>query len=318
MGAADARSMHTRLLALAVANACLALASGGSASARSVASPLSSSRSVATTAMPAPAAAGTIVEHLWTARERALGALDAGAIHSLETASVLQEDTAYVASVRCGCEARKDVHPLLRIVPQVPATSVEGAFVAQVRTANPNGKRPWYLLVVARTGGAWKIAQLTLGGYGAAPPLQAVTRSGGATPSVTAAGQAQIAKLARSAFELGTASLAPVSHTDYGATIHSRAALHAAKDGVYGLALPGGRVLSCFTSHQLDTYTNPAGVLQQGAARTQWDHRLLPGTYASITLDSAVPFCVVGAGVPQRGLAWYYDERVFGISGVRA
>ena len=64
----------------------------------------------------------------------------------------------------------------------------------------------------------------------------------------------------------------------------------------------------------------PSGVLQQNPARTQWDSRLAPGLYASITLDNAAPVCVVGSGVGSDPgvLRWTYNERVYGASGVRA
>jgi hypothetical protein len=111
-----------------------------------------------------------------------------------------------------------------------------------------------------------------------------------------------------------------VSRTDNGATIHSLPALHAGRDGIYGLALAAGKVLSCFTAHQIDTYTLPSGVLQQNAARTQWDHHISPGTYSSITVNNAVPLCVVGTGVGAAtpGLGCQYDARVYAASGVHA
>jgi hypothetical protein len=317
--------MPIRSFVLAGAFACLWLSLAATASARpvrAVAAPLTASRSLANASLPTPAAAAAIVKHLWAQREQALAALDVEGIGPVETASVRQADAAYVNAVRCGCEPKKDPHPLLQVVPQIPDASVAPAFFAQVRTTNTTSpdRRPWYLMVVTREGGAWKFAQLTFGGYGAAPPLRVVTRSGGTTPRVTAAAHARIVHLAQSAFGRGAAVVAPVSHTDYGATIHSHPALHARKDGIYGLALPAGKVLSCFTAHTVETYTLPSGVLQQNAARTQWGHDIAPGTYSSITVDNAVPLCVVGTGVgaARKGLGWTYDARVFASSGVRA
>src|SRR4029079_1560835 len=102
-----------------------------------------------------------------------------------------------------------------------------------------------------------------------------------------------------------------VTHTDYGATVRARAGLHVSADGVFGLTLPGGRVLACYTLHALDTYTIPGG-LAQNDPRQQTRPPLAPGGYRSIVVDSQQPYCAVGSG---RGSAappvWldYLQER---------
>jgi hypothetical protein len=260
-----------------------------------------------------------IVKRLWTAREAALTAFDPALVAQVETASAQQEDAAYIAAVRCGCEPRKFAHPLLQVVPQVPTASVTPAFFAEVRTSN--GKtRPWYVIAVAQDHGGWKIAHLTFGGSAGTPPLHAVTASNGVTPGVTAAGRKRMQRLAQTAFRHAATHVAKVSHTSYGATVRTRPALNTARDGIYGLSLPGGKVLSCFTAHQVETYTIPGGVLRQNPSRSNWDQSIAPGDYSSIILDKAVPLCVVGSGIgSDPGVArWTYDERTFGAGASRA
>ena len=232
-----------RPFVLAVALAGLFVSSGAPASARAVrtAAPLTAARSLANASLPTPAAADAIVKRLWAQREQALAALDVKGIGPVETAAVVQRTpptsrpSAAAASrrrmpTRCCASSRK-----------CRSASVAPAFFAQVRTSNATGKFPWYLLVVTRDHGAWKFAHLTLGGYGAAPPLQALTRSGGATASVTTAVKARALHLAQMAFQHAKAHTAAVTHTDYGATVHVRSLLRTGRDGITASRSPAAR-----------------------------------------------------------------------------
>ena len=267
-----------------------------------------------------PAAARSIVRSLWSQRESALASLDAAELDRFESAFAKQQDTAYINSVRCRCEPPKDPHPPDRVIPQIPKASVQPVFFAQVHATNARtGKRAWYVVAVARDGtGVWKLVHINFGGYHAAPPLRSLTNSDGYTPEVSAAARARMRHLVEASMRYTTTHNELTHHTDYGATVHSRYELDPERDGIYGLALPSGKVLTCIGFHRIDTYSLRSG-LQQGPARTQWGHLLPPGIYTSISVDNASPVCVVGRGVGETTgvLRLKYDERVIATTGVR-
>jgi hypothetical protein len=301
-------SLIARSILLAVIVASLALTFGGSASA-------DSSRGAGV--LPTPAAAKAIVSDLWAQREGALALLNADMLAPYETAAARTIDGAYIQAVNCQCSPAKDAHPALQVIPEVPRSSVQPVFFAEVRTTNDRSKQhPWYVVAVARDAGHWKLAFVTLGSYGGTP-LPELGGSGAPTPGVSAAMHARIARIAAYAATAATTRDGKVRHTDYGATVRTRAAVEAAKDGVYGLSLSSGTVLSCFTLHVLGT-TTLAGGLQQGAAQTQWSTLLAPGAYKSITVDAATPQCMVGSGVGTHPgkLRMQYDETIVGVTGV--
>ena len=70
--------------------------------------------------------------------------------------------------------------------------------------------------------------------------------------------------------------------------------------------------------HSIETYSLPGG-LSQGSARKQWGHPLAPGTYKTITVDTAVPMCTLGKGIGNDTgvLRFTYQQRVIGTTGVR-
>ena len=260
-----------------------------------------------------PAAATAIVTRLWSRREVALSSLSGAALAPIETAEAAAQDRAYVNDVRCGCAPQKDAHRIVAILPEIPRRSPEHAFFAQVRTQNlSSGDHPWYVLAIVRSAGSWRIAYVTGGGYKPKPPLSGLGIAAGPTAAVTARDRARMVHIAERETAWAGSHGAHVSHTDYGATVRARAGLRVAADGVFGLTLPGGRVLACYTLHELDTYTIPGG-LAQNDARQQWGPQLAPGGYRSIVVDSQQPYCAVGSG---RGSAappvWldYLQQRV--------
>jgi len=223
---------------------------------------------VSSTAPPAasvgrlsPAAATSIVTRLWSRREVALSTLSGAALAQIETAEAAAQDRAYVNDVRCGCAPQKDAHGIVSILPEIPRTSPQHAFFAQVRTQNlSTGDHPWYVLAIVRSAGSWRIAYVTGGGYKPKPPLSGLGIAAGPTAAVTARDRARMVHIAERETAWAGSHGKHVTHTDYGATVRARAGLHVSADGVFGLTLPGGRVLACYTLHELDTYTIPGGI----------------------------------------------------------
>jgi hypothetical protein len=275
---------------------------------------------VSSTAPPAasvgrlsPAAATSIVTRLWSRREVALSTLSGAALAQIETAEAAAQDRAYVNDVRCGCAPQKDAHGIVSILPEIPRTSPQHAFFAQVRTQNlSTGDHPWYVLAIVRSAGSWRIAYVTGGGYKPKPPLSGLGVAAGRTAAVTARDRARMVHIAERETAWAGSHGKHVTHTDYGATVRARAGLHVSADGVFGLTLPGGRVLACYTLHELDTYTIPGG-LAQNDARQQWGPQLAPGGYRSIVVDSQEPYCAAGSGrgstVPPYWLD-YLQQRI--------
>jgi hypothetical protein len=260
-----------------------------------------------------PAAATSIVTRLWSRREVALSTLSGAALAQIETAEAAAQDRAYVNDVRCGCAPQKDAHGIVSILPEIPRTSPQHAFFAQVRTQNlSTGDHPWYVLAIVRSAGSWRIAYVTGGGYKPKPPLSGLGVAAGRTAAVTARDRARMVHIAERETAWAGSHGKHVTHTDYGATVRARAGLHVSADGVFGLTLPGGRVLACYTLHELDTYTIPGG-LAQNDARQQWGPQLAPGGYRSIVVDSQEPYCAAGSGrgstVPPYWLD-YLQQRV--------
>ena len=210
-----------------------------------------------------PAAARTIVTRLWLGRETALASLAAGLLPPVETGAAVAEDRAYVEGVRCGCEPQKDEHTIVAILPEIPRTSLAGTFFAQVRTTNTSvGDHPWYVLAITRAAGSWKVAHVTLGGYKPRPPLSGLGVAAGATAAVSAHDVARMVHVAQREAGWANAHAHRTSHTNYGATVRARGVVRPGADGVFGLTLPGGKVLACFTLHELDTYSLRGGLAQ--------------------------------------------------------
>jgi hypothetical protein len=304
--------------------ALLALAATGCGQSNNSASPAAqASTPAASVPAPAqmervtPAAARAIVTRLWTRREVALGSLSAPTLSTIEVRAAAAEDRAYVSGVRCGCQPQKDPHPLLAVLPDIPRAAQVGTFLAQVRTTNASaGDHPWYVLAVTRTAGGWKIAYVTFGGYKAAPPLHGLGVTAGATAPVSARDEARMVHIAQREAWWGNTHAHRTSHTSYGATVRARGVVRPAADGVFGLTLPRGRVLSCFTLHELDTYSLRGG-LAQDDSRRQWGWQLAPGGYRTITADTAAPECAAGTGVGQTvpHLWLQYTPQLVGVTG---
>ncbi len=243
----------------------------------------------------------------------ALSTLSIAALSPIETAAAAAQDRAYVRDVRCGCAPQKDAHTIVSILPEIPRTSPDHAFFAQVRTANlSSGDHPWYVLAIVRSARSWRIAYVTAGGYKPKPPLSGLGIAAGQTAAVTARDRARMVHIAERETAWAGSHGKHVTHTDYGATVRARAGLRVGADGVFGLALSGGGVLACYTLHELDTYTIPGG-LAQNDARQQWGPQLAPGGYRSIVVDSEEPYCAAGTGrgsaVPHTWLD-YLQQRV--------
>ncbi len=257
---------------------------------------------------------------LWGQRETALASLDVTKLAVIETKSALQMDSAYVDAVQCGCKPQIDGHPAKKVIVQIPKKSVQPVFFAEIDTTNTGTNRhPWYVLAIARDKAtwSWRIAYVTFGGYGAAPPLRKLTKSAGLTPAVTDQSVARMGHLADLSVHYAMTHNKLTGHTSYGATIRRKAEVKPAKDGLYGLQLPSGNVLSCYTMHSLVTYSDKSG-LRQSASREQWGDLLAQGTYKSITTDNAQTECVVGKGVGKNtGKLWLqYTPQLLSTTGV--
>jgi hypothetical protein len=218
-------------------------------------------------ALPTTASARSIVTSLWSRREAALAALSVHGLLPIERASAKQFDTAYVTNVLCECEPQKDRHPAIAVLVQVPAQTVKPTFFAEVRTS-AHQRHPWYLVTIERDRGTWKIALVAFGGYGAAPPLHALTNSNGRMPPVTGRAYARMTHLANASLAYGKAHSKRLDRTSYGATVRIRREMHPVDAGIYGLALPAGKVLSCFTMHSVETYSLPAVCRRTRRARS--------------------------------------------------
>jgi hypothetical protein len=247
-----------------------------------------------------PVAAKAIVTRLWSRRESALAMLSTASLAPIETGAALAEDRGYVEDVRCGCGPQKDGHTIVSVLPEIPRSAPQQTFFAQVKTANSaDGDEPWYVLAFVHGGSGWRIAYVNFGGYKDRPPLAGLRLEPGSTAAVTAGDHARMVHIAVRELAWAQAHAHHPVHTNYGATVRFRAALHLGTDGVYGLSLPGGRVLSCYTLHELDTYSLPGG-LAQGESRQQWGQDLAPGAYRRIVADTDQPECAAGTG---RGAA---------------
>jgi hypothetical protein len=305
--------------------AALAVTAGACGQSSSSPAPAPAHTSASTATAPAggsagtltPAAARSIVTRLWLGRETALASLAAALLRPVETAPALAEDQAYVEGVRCGCQPQKDEHTIVAILPEIPRTSPAGTFFAQVRTTNTSvGDHPWYVLAITRAAGTWKIAHVTLGGYKPRPPLSGLGVAAGATAAVSAHDVARMVHVAQREAWWGNTHAHRTSHTNYGATVRARGVIRPGADGVFGLALPGGKVLACYTLHELDTYSLRGG-LAQDESRQQWGAQLAPGGYRTVTTDTAEPECAAGAGVGRAvpGLWLRYTPQVVGVTG---
>jgi hypothetical protein len=247
-------------------------------------------------AMPTPAAARTLVSQLWKQRDGALTLLSANLLPPYETGIARELDDANVSDAACTCQETKDPHPVMQVIPLVPKRSVQPAFFAEVQTTNDRTKQhPWYVVALAPEGGRWKITFVTFATNAAAPPLPELGTAGGYTGAISAATHVRMTRMARFAASSTAAHEAKPTHTQYGATVVRRPTIEPGNDGVYGVALGAGKLLSCFTVHDLATSTLSIG-LAQGPEQVQYGPTLAPGTYRSVTVDTATPQCMVGTG----------------------
>jgi hypothetical protein len=273
----------------------------------------------AAAALPSTKDAASIVRSLWSERETSLPGLDIQGLGLFDTGSARRLDAGYINAVQCGCEQAKEGHAVVKVIPQIPRQSSAPVFFAQVLTRNnADGRRVWYVVAVKRDGaGFWKFAFLTFGGYRAPAPLKSLTKSDGVTPPITSAISTRINGAANNLVRWQNHRHAHIK-TSYGATVRRRVALQPSVDGIFGLALSSGKVLSCFTLHDLDTFSLKSGLVQ-GATRSQWGATLPTGTYRSITSNSANPTCVVGTGTGTKpGVVWMqYDSVVLNTTGIR-
>jgi hypothetical protein len=305
------------ILVSALLCACIV---GAVAAASTNAAPRARSRALAArqVARLLPGEAATIAGSLWTEREGALTDLNAEGIAHVESASAERQDQAYIRSVRCRCEQEQAQYPAVRVVVQVPTRSVQPVFFAQIQTTNETtGELVWYVVAIERSGGRWKIAHAVRGGSTVTPPLSKLTNSAGQPPALGAGSYTRVQHLAQAVIRYVSTHEKLTDRTSYGATIRSRYTLEPT-DGIYGLALPSGKILSCFTLHRIDTYSHPNGLVQS-TARNQWGHQLAPGVYRSIRTDDAESLCRTGTGIGSSpGVAGFsYDSRTLTVTGVR-
>jgi hypothetical protein len=268
-------------------------------------------------ALPDATSAQQIVAGLWKQREHALLALSPRALGPVEGGVAIQLDTSYIKGVKSGTDDAKDPHPLVSVRAVIPASSVQPSFMAEIKTRNTStGTNPWYLVAVARQAGTWKFAFVTFATENGSPPLPELGDTT-ATPALDATAHARMTRMAVWQAH-ATSLLYPKPEVDiYGGLVRKRARVQTTLDGVYGLVLPSGEYLSCFTLHLLDTSTRKGG-LQQDAGQDQYGPALAPGAYRSVTVDSAVPQCMVGTGtgaVPGM-LRLQYDTRIVNTTGI--
>jgi hypothetical protein len=231
---------------------------------------------------------------LWAQREQALNATDPSRIDTFDAASARAHDLVYLANIRSGETPQLVPHPIVKVVPQIPKGSDRPVFFAQILTTNGEiDKFVWYIVAVERgRDDKWRIAFMSFGGRDKdALPLSPLTGSDSYTPRVTADVRARIARQAMSVVHAY-----PTERPKKGFVIRNRGAVDVAAEGIYGLALASGDVLSCFTWHTISTIRFIPGVLQQRAPKYVWGRRLAVGDYRSITVDEAVAQCTKGAG----------------------
>lgn len=305
--------MAIRFFLLVFASACIALSLGAPAYGQP--NRPATPRSPAKVALPKPEVAKAIVQALWIRRENALSTRNLRAIGSFATASARAHDEVYLRALKCCAEPEVSAHPLTDVVLQIPKESNRQVFFAQVQTTNAvsNGL-VWYIVAVERgRDGYWKFAFVTYAGKDDdTPPMSRVTRSEMYTPAVTADAEARIVRQA-----MLVARKYPVSRTAEGLVVRSHGAVTRAKEGIYGLTLPSGDVLTCYTWHTIGTITYPGRVLVQTAPKYVWGRLLKPGTYTSITVDKAVAECVAGEEGKREPYFRMQDaQRTVSITGV--
>jgi hypothetical protein len=271
--------------------------------------------------MPTTKAAHTIVANLWEQREAALSLLDTTLLTPYESGSALQLDAAYLKFPTCTCTTKRTPHPSDKILVAIPKAATEPVFFAQVHTTDAlTHKDPWYIVAVKRDDtGHWKLAFVTVGGDAATPPLTELGTTDAATPKITKAVRSRLTTVAAYGVGLALKPGVAIDHSRSDATLHSRAKVRPGSDGIFGLALPGGKVLSCFTVHDLATFSMK-GVLARGNAWARWGTLIAQGSYKSITADYATPQCLTGSGVgsvPGAG-RMAGDETVISVTGVRS
>jgi hypothetical protein len=306
--------MSTRAFLLAAATACIALSLGAPAYGHP--NRPASPRSEAKVALPKPEVAKAIVQALWIRRESALVRRNQRAVGTFATASAKAHDDVYLRALKCCGETEVNPHAVTDVFLQIPKESTRPVFFAQVQTTNAvsNGL-VWYIVAVERgRDGYWKFAFVTYAGKDDdTPPMSRVTHSDTYTPAVTADTEARIVRQA-----MLVAHNYPVTRTDEGLVVRSRGAVMRAKEGIYGLALPSGDVLTCYTWHTIGTITYPGHVLVQKAPKYVWGRLLKPGAYTSITVDKAVAQCVAGEEAKREPYWRMQDaERTVSITGVR-
>jgi hypothetical protein len=327
---ADSKPMHRlrRTAAVVCAVATTVGVCGCGRSAAPAPAPVASNSSAPQSpSQPAPATAAgvltvanarAIVARLWAEREQALATLDPSRLSAFDTASARAADRGYMTMAHCGCEPRKDQHPLDRIVLEIPRKPSGGAFLAQVRTTNArDGLHAWYVIAITHADGKWRIGFVTFGWYKTPPPLARLAVADGYTAPITLGDRRDLARLAGRTIRTVAAHAARTSRMSYGATVHAQAAFRPAADGVYGLALPGGRLLACYTVHEVDTYSLRGGLLQSDA-QNQWGPFLTPGAYSTITADTEATQCVVGRATGHQAgeLMLQYGPQLIATTGV--
>jgi hypothetical protein len=279
-----------------------------------------SARPNASMALPTATEARSIVNNLWLERDDALSRQDKTMLAASETATALEQDDEYIEAVLCRCTPPKSPYYVDRILPQIPSASVQPVFFAQLHTTQASTHAPmWFVVAVERNGsGSWKLASVTFAGAKSPAPLQALTGSDTYTRPVTGDTRARMLRVAHASVTDVMSRSLRVTHTDYGATVSNRITLNPTKDGIYGLALPSGEVLSCFTLHSIDTYTVSSGYLSQGRDQGEWGHKLAPGKYSKITYDTAEPACASGTGTggSEVRFKFNYDRTTLGVTGV--
>jgi hypothetical protein len=287
--------MPHRFAAPAVALALLVIAAPASARPTGDgASPLTSTRATEGISLPSPEQATSIASVLWAQREQALNATDASRIDTFDAASAKAHDLVYLANIRSGETPQLVPHPLVKVIPQIPRGSDRPVFFAQILTTNGSiGKFVWYVVAIERgRDDTWRIGFMSFGDRDKdVPPLSSLTRSDSYTPRVTAELRARITRQA-----MTVVHAYPVQRPRKGVVIRGRGAVDVAAERIYGLVLPSGEVLSCFTWHTIETIRYTPGVLEQRSPTFVWGRRLAVGDYRSITIDEAVAQCTRGTG----------------------
>src|SRR5262249_38497700 len=143
------------------------------------------------------------------------------------------------------------------------------------------------------------------------PPLAPLVSAHGSVPGVTAADEKRIAHEA-----VATMPRPSVQRSKEGVVAHTHGVVRQ-EEGVYGLVLDSGGVVSCYTLHSIGVLTAPGKILVQRPPKWSWGRQLARGDYKSVTVDKAVAQCIVSEKGKSVQLLFQDAPRTVTITGKR-